>query len=66
MINYKFCDWKLYRVFCINLPSLIPAIGQLVGLTCIMYSMPRKSKGLRYAIFKISFSVKPAVHFENS
>ena len=56
----------LYRVFHINLPSLIPVIGQLTRLTSVMFSIPKKSKGLRYAIFKISFSLKPATHFENS
>ena len=58
---------NLYRVFRINLPSFILMIGQPGRLPCIMFSISKKkTKGLRYAIFKISFSPKPIVHFENS
>ena len=56
----------LYRVFRIDLPSLIPVISKLIRLICLMFSMPKKSKEVKYAIFKISFSPKPAAHLENS
>ena len=56
----------VYRVFCFILPSVIPVIGQLMKLTCIMFSTAKKSKGLRYTIFKIYFSPEPSVHFKNS
>ena len=47
-------------------PSLISAIAQFMRLTCVMFGVPKKSKELRYAICKISFSPKLAAHFENS
>ena len=39
-----------YRVFRINLASLIPVTGQLMRLACIMVSILEKSKGLRTEI----------------
>ena len=55
-----------YRVFRINFPSLIPVISQLMTLTCIMVCILNKSKGLRYAIFQVSFSSQLTALFENS
>ena len=45
-----------YRVFRINLDILIPVIGQLIRLGCIMVRIPETSKELKYAIFKNLFS----------
>ena len=56
----------MYRVFRIYLAILIPVITQLMRLACIMVGSPKKLKGLKYAILKISFSFKCADHFENS
>ena len=56
----------LYWVFCINLPSLILVTSQLRKLACIMVSILKQSKDLRYIIFEISFLLKLATHFENS
>ena len=57
---------RIYRVFRINIPSLISVIGQRMGLTCVMVSIPQKSEGLRCAILKISSLLKPVTLFENS
>ena len=43
----------IHVVFRINLLSLIPVIGQLMRVTCSMVSIPKRSKGFRYAVFKI-------------
>ena len=64
--NLYFISTSMYRVFHINLPFPIPVMSQLMRLTRTMFSIPKKSKVLRYAIFKISFSPKPAAHSENS
>ena len=48
-IGYYFIkNIPMYWVFLINLAILIPLIGQLMRLTRIMISIPKKSKELRY------------------
>ena len=51
---------SVYRVFRISQVFLIPEIGQLWRLGCVMISISEKSKGSRNVIFNISFSPKAA------
>ena len=47
---------QVYLVFYINLVFLIPVINQLIRLTCVIISVVKNWKGLRYAISKISLA----------
>ena len=44
--------YTLLRLFHINLPSLIPVKGQLMKLTCMMFSIPKKIEGAEVCYFQ--------------
>ena len=63
--NTSRASFKYTGCFALTSLPFVPVIGQFMRLTCIMFSIPKKSKGVRYTILKFSISPKPAAHFEN-